>query len=60
MLLVINKILGGEMNYFVFFSFNLTHELGEGGERPHDHIWFALEFQNGCCTMHQMLKHISI
>lgn len=55
---MINKILSGEMNYFVFFSFNLTHELGGG--RPHDHIWFALEFQNGCCTMHQMLKHISI
>lgn len=28
---MINKILSGEMNYFVFFSFNLTHELG-GGE----------------------------
>lgn len=54
---MINKILSGEMNYFVFFSFNLTHEWGG---RPHDHIWFALEFQNGCCTMHQMLKHISI
>lgn len=25
---MINKILSGEMNYFVFFSFNLTHEWG--------------------------------